>query len=65
MSMKAFKTCSKVARLLVNEAFNFEAILAFFIRRQFYKNNEAQIWTKFKNKLRTMSTIEVRLQMQI
>ena len=57
MSMKAFKTCSKVARLLVNEAFNFEAILAFFIRRQFYKNNEAQIWTKFKNKLRTMSTI--------
>ena len=33
-----------------------------FIKEQFYKNNEAQICPKIKNKLRT---IEARLQMQI
>ena len=34
----------------------------FVLYEQFYKNNEAQICPKIKNKLRT---IEARLQMQI
>ena len=33
-----------------------------FLQEHFYKNNEAQICSKIKNKLRT---IEARLQMQI
>ena len=32
-----------------------------FLWEQFYKNNEAQIWPKIKNKLRT---IEARFQTQ-
>ena len=35
---------------------------AFFLQKQFYKNNEAQIWPKIKKKLRTM---EARLQIQM
>ena len=34
----------------------------FFLQEQFYKNNEAQICPKIKNKLRT---IEARLQIQM
>ena len=35
---------------------------AFFLKEQFYKNNEAEICSDFKNKIRT---IEARLQMEI
>ena len=41
---------------------NWEGTTRFFLKEQFYKNNEAEICSDIKNKIRT---IEARLQMEI